>query len=111
MSRSYKKTPVSKDWVRTSKRRKTFANRKFRRTQHKDVGVCKSQRYKRYSESWDIHDYVFRWTREDAINSWFKEEAICAIHGYDLSTYGWHRDYASLEEFLNKCWRKCVHSK
>lgn len=111
MSRSYKHTPISKDWAKSSKLRKLIANRRLRRTVNLDWGSGKSAIYKKYSESWDIHDYVYRWSRKEAIESWYREECYCRLHSYDLSSYGWHKDYATVDEFLNRYWRKCILSK
>lgn len=67
MSRSYKKSPVYTDGSPgTTKEKKKVANRKVRHTEDIPSGGA----YKKIHESWDIHDYVNRWTWEEAKVEW-----------------------------------------
>lgn len=68
MSRSYKKNPISKDGGRSSKRAKTYANHSFR--QNPEDCPVKGSLYRKHYESWDINDYVVRWSKEDAIKAY-----------------------------------------
>lgn len=111
MSRSRKKVFVCKDNIRSSKSRKRIANKRFRHAPEVFISTGKPGIYKRYTNSWDIHDYILRWTKEEAIQSWYNEENTCANYGWDIKSYGWHRHYANLKEFLNKGWAGCVYYK
>lgn len=71
MSRSYKKHPFTTDGSpRTTKEKKKFANKKIRHTKDIPNGSA----FKKISESWDIHDYISRWTWEEAKSFWESEE-------------------------------------
>jgi len=64
MSRSRKKHPYCTDHhVKTSQERKKFANKKVRNTEDVPSGGA----YKKCSESWDICDFKFYQTKEEAI--------------------------------------------
>lgn len=62
MSRSYKKHPIVKVAPKDGTNEKKFANRKVRR--YKQV-ISNGKSYQKLYESWDIHDYVCRYTYED----------------------------------------------
>jgi hypothetical protein len=62
MSRSYKKVPVVKIAPKDGTDEKKFANRKVRRC--KEV-IADGKAYRKLFQSWDIHDYVCRYTYED----------------------------------------------
>ena len=66
MSRSRKKNPIYTDGGahNTSKR---FANKKVRNAE--DIPL-KGKAYKKYFESYDIHDWKTRWTLHEAILDW-----------------------------------------
>ncbi len=66
MSRSYKKTPIIKG-AGSGPYGKRCANRKVRRTQ--TILLQNKRAYKKLYESWDINDYISRWTRKDAEKS------------------------------------------
>lgn len=94
MSRSYKKHPRVKD--KNSKGMKRYANKKVRRT--KDIPNGKA--YRKVFESWNISDYQWIWTREEAIVMY--EQA---------STNSWiKKHFETLEEYLIY-WEKCVRRK
>lgn len=103
MSRSYKKHPFVVDHhARTTKIRKRFANKTLR--QNKDFDINGSA-YKKNCESWDICDYRYPWTREEAIASWYEEESE------HYQGYGWrHSTFGTLEKWLSY-WEKCVKRK
>ena len=104
MSRSYKKHPFVVDHhARTTKERKRFANKHIR--QDKDFDINGSA-YKKCRESWDICDYRYIWTREEAIEQWYAAERAADRH-----EYSWIRnEFKTLEEWLNY-WEKCVKRK
>lgn len=118
MSRSYKKTPICKDGNRKKSCDKAWANRRFRRVSidnetFNDLYSGKSNRHKQFNESWEIADYTSRWTLEDAVRAWYDEEKPNYNDWY-FRTYGegyYHYRYKTLENYLNKCWRKWYRAK
>ena len=99
MSRSYKKVPISKDNQNCCKKDKQRANRKIRRTNK--LSLYQNKEYSKITNTWDIHDYVSRWTKQEAIDyynlhkeeEWFKKR------------------YRSLEDYLLKVWYKYYRRK
>ena len=76
MSRSYKKQPWVTDHKRRStKKSKALANRKFRRKMKQDENVelpIPRSCSKRTCESWNICDYKWRMTEQEAVD-WYYE--------------------------------------
>lgn len=98
MSRSYKKNPIVKshDNIRT----KRDAAKAVRRASG-DVYPTKGSAYKRAINSWEINDYVSRFTREEAIE-----------HYYARQDDEWFKKrYPTLEIYLNKIWYKYYKRK
>ena len=96
MSRSYKKTPITKGcgYGRFGKK---YANRILRRNNE----IFKRSLYKRNFNSWDINDYVSRWTKEEAIEHYNKNK-----------DEPWFSErYSSLDDFLNKIWYRYYRRK
>lgn len=102
MSRSYKKNPITKDNGKSKKTAKTFAVRKTRRKlKNLDYEIANGKAYRKEFESWEIADYVTRWTKEDAINEYESKS----------NKYCWFREqWPTLEDYLNY-WEKCMHRK
>lgn len=94
MSRSYKKHSIVKDPAR--KYMKRFANKKVRRT--KDIPSGKA--YRKVFETWNISDFRWIWTKEDATYDYLTAEPNSWIR----------KHYETLEEYL-KYWEKCVKRK
>lgn len=99
MSRSFKKHPFVTDNGDT-KKNKQIANRKFRRTaqsvRNMDEFICAAKSiHKKHSESWDIRDYAWRMTKQEAID-WYNTQAT----EYVL------KHYPTLDKWLNY-WAKC----
>ncbi len=94
MSRSFRKHPCVKDPA--GKYMKRYANKKVRHTKDIPSGGA----YKKVFESWEISDYCWLWTRQEAIDEWENE---------DLTSYLKTR-FKSLEEYLSY-WEKCVRRK
>lgn len=91
MSRSYKKNPVCTD-NRSSGANKRIANRITRR---KTKGqLYQGGDYKKLYESWDICDYKWYETKQEAIEA------------YKCNRYGIADRYKSLEHYLHDCWYK-----
>lgn len=96
MSRSYYKTPYVVD--RNSKRRmKKVASRITRRKLNNSDELLQGSKYKRHFESWDICDFRWYWSEEDAIK-----------HYYSHRRRSWfYEEYPTLEDWL-KYYRKGV---
>ena len=112
MARSYKHSPINTDGSRRStKNTKRKANRIVRRyNKHITNGFLKNdirfsdsktldgKSYRKYFQSYNIHDWI---------NYWDKKQALKSYHKYDF----WKRDYKTEEEFLNKYWKKICFRK
>lgn len=77
MSRSYKKNPVSKDCSMGRRKSgktsmKAIANRKIRRKPIEELPMREKGAYRKACESWDISDWSFRQTKEEAIKQYEK---------------------------------------
>ena len=64
MSRSYKHSPIYTDRTHGAKYWKRCANKKVRRYKDK---LDNGKMYRRIYESWEIHDYFTRWSKQEAI--------------------------------------------
>lgn len=95
MSRSYKKHPWCTDGKKGQVKSKRLANKIVRRYKNK---IANGNYYKRLFCSWNIHDYISRWTWEEA------KEA------YENNLMNWKRSYPTLEEFY-KYWIKYYKRK
>ena len=101
MSRSYKKNPWVNDHKRNSTHQnKKLASRRVRRMNKNLDGALSPSYYKRITESYDISDYCWRWTKEEA-----KQE----YENWGLSGYI-YTNYPTLEDWLNY-WEKCCRRK
>lgn len=96
MSRSFKKHPYATDGKAGRKLQKRWANRTVRRKEEIPNGGA----YKKVFCSWEIHDYISRWTWKEA-----KEEYEC---GYN-SSYLKGR-YPTIKDFY-RFWRKNHYNK
>ena len=104
MSRSYKKNPYVTDHTRkVSKKNKRIANHSFRQQIAKVEDMPARTAHKKMTESWNICDYRWRMTREDAIR-WYENEMK-----HEASTY-FKKRYPTLEAWL-KYWDKCYRRK
>ena len=75
MSRSYKKTPISKDYNKGEKR---LANRKIKSILKKDPdAIGQGGNYKKAYDQWEISDFRFRVTKEH----WRKRYYQCLKSG------------------------------
>jgi hypothetical protein len=97
MSRSYKKHPVCKDSANQEEKR--IANKKVRHT----LNIPSGGSYKKCYESWNISDWCWRWTKEEAIRDWEK-----AQEDPDNSWISSH--FETLEQYL-QYWEKCTKRK
>ena len=97
MSRSYKRIPICKDNGKGHKEAKRLANKRFRRSNID--AISKSNFYKKYSESYDIADYICYWPKERAINEY--------QNGFNEYLKA---KYPTLDSFL-QYWEKCMIKK
>lgn len=96
MSRSYKKNPYCTDGSpKTTQESKKFANKKVRNTKDLPNGGA----YKKVFESYDIHDFIDRWTWEEAKALWERGD-----NQYLRNLY------PTLKDFYRH-WLKCYRSK
>ena len=102
MSRSYKKHPwVTDGSPGSTQQSKKLANRRLRKYLKNSDELLQGSKYKRHTESYDIHDYKNRWTWEDAK----------AYYEHDCNKYSWFRDrYPTIEEY-RKWWEKYYKRK
>lgn len=100
MSRSRKKVPISKDH-RSGKWGKKQANRAVRRDKNRSL---KGKEYRKIYDSWDIHDYISFYPKEEAIKDWYAEEQEPAWNRWR------HKKYKILERWLI-AWEKMMYNK
>ena len=104
MSRSYKKNPYVTDHKRRStKQSKRLANRRVRRRINNEDTLGRIQ-HKKYTESWDICDYKWRMSKEEAIRIYERRTKDNSWTGYLL------KNYPTLKDWLNY-WEKCHKRK
>lgn len=105
MSRSYKKFPISRMvlWGRSMKKGKQCANRKIRRKlKNPDIDVGNGGHYKSLGlDSWDLWEFKFLETKQDAIDNWEKRQKDLAN---GVQTWRSLQDW-SLDDHLND-WAK-----
>ena len=122
MSRSYKKHPYCTDGRSpTTKEMKAIANRTVRRRnksivqgyfyedpKYMDEPTLDGMSYKRYFCSYDIHDYVSRWSRAEAIYDYEHPHWVY----YAWCDEWWHIwiEYETVEKFL-QYWAKHYRRK
>ena len=105
MSRSYRKSPIKKDGSKHgNKFAKRLANKQIRRTKRNLIG--KSKIYRKHYDSWNINDYICYYSKADAIEAWYREESDKNLSKRNYSKWDWHSKYKSLEDFLNRYWKK-----
>lgn len=97
MSRSYKKSPYANDSHRKStKESKKFANKKVRNI----TNIPNGGAYKKIFESWDIRDYSFRQTWEEAKEYYEKNK----------DSYWMQKRYPTLKDWYRR-WLKYYKNK
>lgn len=106
MSRSYKKFPISRMvlWGRSMKAGKQISNRKIRRKlKDHTIDIGNGRDYKRLGlDSWDLWEFKFLETKQDAIDRWEKDQKELAngVRAYRRTVHDW-----SLEDAIND-WAK-----
>lgn len=113
MSRSYKKEPVSKDNQHGgAKWGKRMAASRIRNidpeSEEAEVLAGKSNRYKKINQdTYDIHDYVSRWTEDEARVYW--NSIVNGIHEkckYPSFVEKFLQKYPTEDDYINKVWAK-----
>lgn len=107
MSRSYRHTPITKDNRRGVRNNKRIVAQRLRaipvESEESEILIASRSSYKKINhDTWDIHDYISRWTREDAIREYHEAEANNETRILNL--------YPTLEDFLLE-WEKCMLHK
>lgn len=78
MSRSYKKSPISRMalWGRSMKKGKQVSNRKIRRKlKNPNIEVGNGKHYKSLGlDSWELWEFKFLETKQDAIDRWEQDQ-------------------------------------
>lgn len=107
MSRSYKKSPYVTDHHRkSSKINKRIANHSFRqRLNEFDEDMPARPQHRKYTESYNICDYKFRMSREEAVKWYEKRIKDDSLRGDYV-----RRRFPTLESWLNY-WEKCYRRK
>lgn len=105
MSRSYKKNPYVTDhkrrWTKESKR---LANQSFRQQISRDEDMPARPQHRKYTEEYNICDYKFRMTREEAIAHYEQRRKDSSWNSY------FEKHFPTLESWL-KYWDKCYRRK
>ena len=97
MGKSFKKTPIIKENGDSKKQMKIIAN-KVVRSKLKDPYfiIANGNAYKKEYESYDIADYICRWTKKDAVSAYYKNTEL--------------QEKYTLDEWLSK-WKRSVVNK
>ena len=108
MSRSWKRKPFCKD--KCSRWDKRNAASRVRNipidSEDSAVLIAAPANYKKINhDTWELHDYSFRWTLEDAIEDYYESATIGRWKERFLS------QYPTLEDYLRKCWAKYYKRK
>ena len=99
MSRSYKHQPIATDGSpRSTHQSKKLASRKVRQYLKSSDELLQGAIYKRHFESYEIHDYKFRYSWEEAKQDYFSGE------------FRHHNRFPDLQDFY-KWWRKYYRDK
>ena len=122
MSRSYKKHPYCTDGRSpTTKQMKSIANRSVRRRnksimrgyleknpKYIDLLTLDGKSYKKWFCSYNIHDYISRWSKEEALHEYYHPRWF--YYAFNDSWWSAWDEYKTEKEFLNY-WAKCYRRK
>lgn len=100
MGKSVKKNPVATDNTR-SKFQKKIASKKVRQALKNSEYLLNGNLYKKVTESWDIHDYTFRLTKQEAIKNYYRWLQLDEENGFTTTK----TLFPTLEDYLN-WWEK-----
>lgn len=93
LARSVKKNPICTDGRNGQKIPKRFSNKVIRHCED----IPNGKAYKKYYCSWNIHDYISRYTWQEAKESYERNNS-------------WHKIYPTLKEFY-RFWRHYYKNK
>ena len=104
MSRSFKKTPVVKDHNKGEKRN---ANKKVKNMLKRNPdSIGQNGSYKKAYEQWEISDWAFRMTEQEAID-WYNKN----VSDPNSRESKWYlKRYPTLQDWLNE-WKKTYKGK
>lgn len=97
MSRSYKKRPICTDHRNGRKYWKRKANKRVRNAPE----IFHGYKYKKLSNSYDIHDYHLRWTEEDAKK--YYQDTV-QDENYPTFKEQFLKRYPTEEDYLREAW-------
>lgn len=103
MSRSYKKSPVWTDRRNGAKFWKRVSNKKVRKYKGE---LANGNAYKKIYDSWEIHDWVSYYTKQEAIDDYYMRSS-----SYNPIRFNWQDEYPTLEKYLNYMWEHDYHRK
>lgn len=104
MSRSYKKHPICTDRTNGAKYWKRQANHRVRKYRY----ILQHKQYKKIYYSYDIHDWISRWSKAEALDKYYHQI------WYDYRDKCWGRvwdNYENEKDFLNHYWAKYYKRK
>ncbi len=108
MSRSYKKIPIVKSG---GDKNKKLANKVVRHIIDLNNSGCSRSLYKKQYNSWNINDYISRYTLEEATEDYNTKKLIFENNcdrGYLKSFF---KKYPTLEDYIEKVWKKNYRRK
>lgn len=94
MSRSFKHTPIIK--CAGDRSNKKLANRVVRRAE----GLYQGKTYRKLFQSWNIYDYISRYTKDEALKDMSKLDKYCTYYS----------SCTDEKECINK-WEKAYYRK
>ena len=103
MARSYKKNPICSDHSNGAKYWKKIGNKKVRKI---NDFLSKGNKYKKIYNSWEIHDYISRWDKNQALDDYYNR--VIFINGKCVKVFD---EYRNENDFLNKYWKKYYFRK
>lgn len=103
MSRSYKKNPIVKDCPNSSHTNKKIASRITRRRLNRGEEVASHRGYCKIFNPWLIHDYITRFSEDDARRLYRDATEYARLHDYDDPVL---RRFPTEDEYIEKNWKK-----
>ena len=95
MGKSYRKTPIVKDWNSSTKFRKRQANKKVRRFKQP---IADGKMFRKITNPWDIYDQV----SYHSVYDWMAYYES-ALKQFENGTYSKYRDNVTREDVEAEC--------